>query len=366
MDILQNISVHGYSYDNPGDVKYIGELISDGKIIMPNIICSYHLLYAFILPMKKIGPENYIYIKFGFTDNITRRMRELEQIFKCKPIFLNAKNAKYLKDETDFHQILKTAYPDLQYPVVIDGKNKREIYKFNPVLLQIFNNFEPDADNKNFTPFRIVHTEQDLSFKKCAAKIEKLLKINNIDTDQNNSEYAGKFGKLFVDMCIRGYEEMAINLLRDPRINPAMCNNIAIKCAAITGRYGIITLLLADPRVDPTVENNFPFTRAARAGHANIVTLLLADKRINPVAMNNLAIKFAASEGHHNVTALLLGDSRIDPTSENNFAIAIASRNCHHRIVKLLINAGCSINVALDNAGSSDMKAFIKKIESAK
>ena len=64
-------------------------------------------------------------------------------------------------------------------------------------------------------------------------------------------------------------------------------------------------LLLNDPRVDPAVSNNVVIQYASSIGDVEVVKLLLEDPRVNPTANDNVAIRFASANGHVDVVNLL-------------------------------------------------------------
>ena len=67
-------------------------------------------------------------------------------------------------------------------------------------------------------------------------------------------------------------------------MNPADANE-ALWRAAIGGHAGVVRLLLADPRVDPAVGDNAAIRSAARAGFAGVAARLLDDPRVDPAAL---------------------------------------------------------------------------------
>ena len=98
-----------------------------------------------------------------------------------------------------------------------------------------------------------------------------------------------------------------------------------------------VSSLLKDPRIDPAVDKNLAIRYSSQNGHTEIVRLLLQHPRVNPSADDNLAIQIASDNGHTEVVRLLLQDPRVDPSALNNYAIGIASLNGHTEIVKLLL-----------------------------
>ena len=94
-------------------------------------------------------------------------------------------------------------------------------------------------------------------------------------------------------------------------INPSICTNYAIRCAACNGREKVIELLLQDPRVDPSTENNFAIIHSAWTGRVKVVELLLQDPRVDPSVRDNDAKKSAVIRGYDKIIELLLQDPRV-------------------------------------------------------
>jgi hypothetical protein len=84
-------------------------------------------------------------------------------------------------------------------------------------------------------------------------------------------------------------------LLADPRVDPAVDDNEAFRCASSNSHGSVVKFLLADPRVDPAAENNDAIRYASFNGHVGVVTLLLE----HPQVVVTKAALTAADEGDH-------------------------------------------------------------------
>jgi ankyrin repeat protein len=109
-----------------------------------------------------------------------------------------------------------------------------------------------------------------------------------------------------------GYLETLKLLLKDKRLNPGANNNEAIKNAVLYHDVNVVGALLNDSRVDP---NTGAFAMAAGSGDIDILNIFIADPRVDPALDNNLAIRRAARRGNSIVVkALLTLKSRgVDP-----------------------------------------------------
>jgi hypothetical protein len=67
-------------------------------------------------------------------------------------------------------------------------------------------------------------------------------------------------------------------LLREGSCNPAASNNAAVRASCSTQELECIRLLLADPRVDPTVKNNKAIRRSVHVGRDAVTALLISHR----------------------------------------------------------------------------------------
>ena len=67
-----------------------------------------------------------------------------------------------------------------------------------------------------------------------------------------------------------------------------------------------VTSLLRDPRVDPSLDKNYAIRYASGFGYDEIVEILLKDDRVDPSAFCNSALRFASQNGHKKIVELLL------------------------------------------------------------
>jgi len=141
---------HICSYKSKKDVEYVKNLITEGSKIPISKYINKHVLYVCIIHIKTI--HNFIIIKFGYSGDIIDRLKSLETEYKTKINFIKAKIITCLKDESYFHEMLKTHYSDLieeyrikskssQQSYCGQGKKKKELYKLSPILITEFDNY---------------------------------------------------------------------------------------------------------------------------------------------------------------------------------------------------------------------------------
>jgi hypothetical protein len=134
-DILkQNVST--CIYDSIDDINYVQYLLSLGSNICIGKYFNKNVLYAFIIVIPNC---KFIIIKFGFSEDIVDRYQSLVNEYKCKIFLVGLKMINRQKDERKFHDSLKRKYPHCIFPYTINGKEKTELYKLDPCLINEFN-----------------------------------------------------------------------------------------------------------------------------------------------------------------------------------------------------------------------------------
>ena len=124
--------------------------------------------------------------------------------------------------------------------------------------------------------------------------------------------------------------------------DPASDGSFVILWASRNGYTGVVRDLLVDPRVDPCVKDNDAIRRASRKDHDEVALLLLADPRVRLAlgADDNCAIRFAFENGHDEVLLLLLAGSCAAPGAcddASDYAIRWASQYGHVDVVRVLL-----------------------------
>jgi len=124
--------------------------------------------------------DNYIICKPGFTENIDQRKHDLENKYRIELILISIKKVNFLREEKQFHTKLKTYYPHLVINK-LNGVATNEMYVFNEILLDEFNNYEIGSDKKYEYKIEKEKTKQ----KQIELKIrEEELKIKEEETKQ--------------------------------------------------------------------------------------------------------------------------------------------------------------------------------------
>lgn len=137
------------SYNSFTDMMYVKHLITMGSNLSVSKYIGKHVLYMFIIPIKT--NHRYVIAKIGYSEDIIDRYNTLKSEYKSDIFFIKAKIITGQKDEQKFHDLIKTYHKELIETHCVGSKEKTELYKFSPVLLNLFNSYlEPEPfDNKN-------------------------------------------------------------------------------------------------------------------------------------------------------------------------------------------------------------------------
>jgi prophage antirepressor-like protein len=153
MEILPpfyGINVDKNSYSNPIAVSYAKELLENSsKIIMPKYH-KQHVLYAFVMTLKDPDEKkNRILCKFGYSESVLDRMKNLVDEYKCLSYLVAVKVIKGASVERDFHKMLKSKYPESHVIIKIKNTIKDEIYVLDEHLMMQFTGLEDLAKDSN-------------------------------------------------------------------------------------------------------------------------------------------------------------------------------------------------------------------------
>ena len=143
--------------------------------------------------------------------------------------------------------------------------------------------------------------------------------------------------KWFEEAVTIGNADLLDLLLQDPRVDPSVLDNFAIRRASAYGHLAVVDRLLRDPRIDPSADNNLAIRLASEKGHLAVVDRLLQDPRVDPSAWDSWAIRWASENGHLAVVDRLLQEPRVDPSADKNWAIRFASERGHLPVVERLL-----------------------------
>ncbi|BCS83793.1 hypothetical protein QLL95_gp0330 [Cotonvirus japonicus] len=139
-----------YSYDNIYDLTQIRHLIAAGSFIPLTRYVKKHVLYGFIIPL--ITKHNKIIIKFGYTQDIFKRIKTLQSEYKSCVYLIRLKLIEGEHEEKIFHDSLKEQFSELIEEYSSGNKHKVELYQYNPILIDNFDAYL--SDRKNVLPVK--------------------------------------------------------------------------------------------------------------------------------------------------------------------------------------------------------------------
>ena len=164
-----------HSYDS-----YLDKLLSDSTKINIAQCHDSHILYMYLMSMKDPENRNRMFVKIGYTSSIADRKNSLESDYNCSMFLIMIKKIQSSKDEANFHRILNN-YPQLKYEFNLNKSKKSEIYIFDKLLCDAFNNFMIE-DNKQGT-LQIMPTSSQLCSNDVYCKLVSIVD-NTIDFEQ--------------------------------------------------------------------------------------------------------------------------------------------------------------------------------------
>lgn len=135
-----------YTYTSEEDLMHIEYLFEYSQMLCYDRFDGRKVLYAVLIPL--ITKHNNIIIKFGYTDNLPRRMYELTTEYKCQVYFLDARIIYERFYEHIFHKMLRDKYSYLIEEYNIEGTDKIELYKYNPILMHEYELFTTEQNMK--------------------------------------------------------------------------------------------------------------------------------------------------------------------------------------------------------------------------
>lgn len=95
-------------------------------------------MYCFIITLDDPTGKNRILIKIGYSCDILERIKSLGYEYKCKFYLIGMKIINNVKDEKEFHLLLKYKFSELFVPVKIGNHDKDEVYVFDLQLYKTF------------------------------------------------------------------------------------------------------------------------------------------------------------------------------------------------------------------------------------
>ena len=129
------------------------------------------------------------------------------------------------------------------------------------------------------------------------------------------------------------------HILLDPRVSVhGFGVHVQLLLASKFGRYGVVDALLRDPRVNPAQDDSIALVAAACNGHDSIVKRLLDDGRADPSDQHHRAVYCAIERGYYKVFNLLMSDRRVLSTIDLHDVEAHKKKHGYKNIRRFFVN----------------------------
>ena len=122
--------------DNPEYINKIFKLYKPTHIINLSDYIYKHIMYMFIME------------KIGYSNDFDNRKKKLCYDYNCDMFLIGIKLVNSEKDELKFHTFMKNIYPSLIFNYKLKNNNKHELYFFDDIVINEFNNYNIELTNK--------------------------------------------------------------------------------------------------------------------------------------------------------------------------------------------------------------------------
>ena len=154
----------------------LSNYLREGMKISYSSYYNQHILYAFL---TDIDEKRYV-IKFGYTYDLASRPNSLRSGYGARFYLIGVKIIAAEKDEKAFHKILKQKHSKLVYDLKVNKTNKKELYYYDPVLMEEYEVFNPSALPEKYWELLTRKEEADIEREKTKQSDNDLL-IKKID-----------------------------------------------------------------------------------------------------------------------------------------------------------------------------------------
>lgn len=186
-----------------------------------------HTMYLFIITLNNPQGLSRILCKMGYSCDFLKRIKSLENEYKCKFYLIGIKLVHSIQDEKDFHTLLKRKFPEFLVDLKIGSFEKDETYVFDINLFETYLNY---VDKGEFNSKEIEIEEETKKilkeyFENIEERYEKeiMLKIRpNIEICKIKSieqkEYAIELNKKYYDYMTLKELNRHIEAMKDKEI----------------------------------------------------------------------------------------------------------------------------------------------------
>jgi len=193
------------SYDNTMDMMKLHQLINQMTYTSLTPFLGQSVLYAFVLALKR--SHRYVIVKFGWTDDLLQRIKDLQSSFACNLYLIGLKKIRKESIEKQFHKTLKMKFPNNIEDIDTRGKNTVESYKFDMLMMTEFYAVEEDysttiqnvvLSSEQYVLVNLIKN-QNISFRDA---VMSQLNLNNMITNTSDSSIIADCAKIHYDFLI--------------------------------------------------------------------------------------------------------------------------------------------------------------------
>ncbi len=175
------------TFDNVKLVNFTRDIIKEFKNVNWNKYLKKHIMYFFIITLDDPKMLNRIMCKIGYSCDLIDRFKGLENTFKCKFYLVGLKLVKNIKDENEFHTMIKKKFPELSVDLRIGNQDRDETYVFDIKLYKTFCNWL-DRDEFNSEEIEL-EKSTELMIQNYLADVEERYELGlDEKTKQNNNK----------------------------------------------------------------------------------------------------------------------------------------------------------------------------------
>jgi hypothetical protein len=186
------------------------------------------------------------------------------------------------------------------------------------VILLLLGDSRVDPSQPDDAPFRRLTTRMSLG-EDLPLVVELFLTDDRVNPAANRNE-------AFANACIVGQVSTVKALLADPRVDPIEgSERFLAGFSKLNREFDVLRLLVRSTRVDISPYACNLWFNVCRYGDVGLVKDMLRDPRVDPTVANNMALRHAsynrrfmdrsASDDDNDVVKVLLKDGRCDPSS---------------------------------------------------
>jgi hypothetical protein len=138
IEYLVDEYIYTQTYDNMNLVDFAKKRIKYFKDENWSRYLDKHVMYCFIITLDDPTEHNRILVKIGYSCDILDRIKSLGYEYKCKFFLIGIKIINNVKEEKEFHVLLKHKFSELFVPIKIGNHDKDEVYVFDTQLYKTF------------------------------------------------------------------------------------------------------------------------------------------------------------------------------------------------------------------------------------